>query len=98
MPSSIPDAARLDHENGNTLWMDALHKEMSAVMIAFEVQPEKATYVPGYKKILGHIIWDVKIDFTSKARYLAGGHPQRQSHIQVSFLGKQFALPCWLPV
>lgn len=29
MPSSIPDAARLDHENGNTLWMDALCKEMS---------------------------------------------------------------------
>jgi len=74
MPSSIPDAARLDHENGNTLWMDALRKEMSAVMIAFEVQPEKATHVPGYKKIPGHIVWDVKMDFTRKARYVAGGH------------------------
>ena len=65
MPSSIPDAARLDHENGNTIWLDALHtKEMSAVMIAFEVQSEKTTYVPGYKKIPGYIIWDVKMDFT----------------------------------
>jgi hypothetical protein len=85
MPSSIPDAARLDHENGNTLWMDPLRKEMSAVMIAFEVQPEKATHVPGCKKIPGHIVWDLKMDFTRKARYVAGGHrtdpPPKGNHI-----------------
>jgi len=31
LPSSMADAERLDKINGNTLWMDALHKEMEAV-------------------------------------------------------------------
>jgi hypothetical protein len=54
--------------------MDALRKEMSAVVVAFEVQPEEIKFVPGYKRIPGHIVWYVKMDFTSKARYVAGGH------------------------
>jgi hypothetical protein len=74
LPHNIADAKRLDQEAGNTLWMDALRKEMDAVMIAFEVQPEEVKHVPGYKRIPGHIIWDVKMDFTRKARYVAGGH------------------------
>jgi hypothetical protein len=47
---------------------------MSAVMVTFEVQPEKIKFIPGYKRIPGHIMWDVKLDFTRKARYVAGGH------------------------
>jgi len=54
------DAARLDKLNGNTLWMDALRKEMEAVWIAFEIQDAEVKHLPGYKKIPGHIIWDVK--------------------------------------
>jgi len=56
------------------LWMDALWKEMEAVRIAFEVQDADVKHLPGYKKIPWHIIWDVKMDFTRKARYVAGGH------------------------
>ena len=74
LPLSIRDAMQLDREAGNTLWMDALRKEMGAVMVAFEVQPEGTSHVPGYKRIPGHIVWDVKMDFTRKARYVAGGH------------------------
>jgi hypothetical protein len=55
---------KVDAENGNTLWMDTLRKEMAAVMIAFEVQPEGTTQVPGHKRILGHVVWGVKMDFT----------------------------------
>jgi len=44
------------------------------VMIAFEIQAEGITHIPGYKKIPGHIVWDIKVDFTRKARYVAGGH------------------------
>jgi len=74
LPSSVADAERLDRANGNTLWMDALRKEMEAVRIAFEVQDADVKHLPGYKKIPGHIIWDVKMDFTRKAHYVAGGH------------------------
>jgi len=73
-PSSVTDAERLDKLNGNTLWMDALQKEMEAVWIAFEIQDAEVKHLPGYKKIPGHIIWDVKVDFMRKARYVAGGH------------------------
>jgi hypothetical protein len=65
---------KVDAENKNTLWMDALRKEMAAVMIAFKVQPEGTTHVPGQKRLPGHVVWDVKMDFTRKARYVAGGH------------------------
>jgi hypothetical protein len=47
---------------------------MSAVTVAFEVQLEEIKLIPGYKRIPGHIVWDVKMDFTHKARYVAGGH------------------------
>jgi len=43
-------------------------------MITFAVQDEEVKHIPGYKMIPGHIIWDVKMDFTRKARYVAGGH------------------------
>jgi len=43
-------------------------------MIAFDVQPEGVKHIPDYKQIPGHIIWDVKMDFMQKARYVAGGH------------------------
>jgi hypothetical protein len=53
---------------------DALHVEMIAGMVVFEVQPEGTTFVPGYKQITGHVVWDVKMDFTRKAMHVAGGH------------------------
>jgi len=63
LPSSITDACKLDLENGNTFWIDALHKELDVIMIAFDVQLEDVKHIPGYKQIPGHIIWDVKMDF-----------------------------------
>jgi hypothetical protein len=72
--SNLKDGAKIDAKNGNTLLIDALRKEMSAVMVAFEVQLEETTHIPGYKQIPGHVVWGVKMDFTRKARYVAGGH------------------------
>jgi len=56
------------------LCIDVLQKELGAAMIAFEIQAEGVTHIPGYKKIPGHIVWDVKIDFTHKEHCIAGGH------------------------
>eukprot|EP00957_Ditylum_brightwellii_P141107 10750396-Ditylum_brightwellii.AAC.1 len=36
IPNSVEDAIRIDKENVNTLWMDILHNEMSAVRVAFK--------------------------------------------------------------
>lgn len=36
LPKSIADAKRIDKVNGNTLWWDAISKEMTNVRIVFE--------------------------------------------------------------
>jgi hypothetical protein len=48
-------------------------KEMVNVHVAFRVQ-EHGTHTPvGYKKIPLTMIFDIKMDFTKKARLVAGG-------------------------
>ena len=74
IPKTVERAMELDKENGNTLWRDSLRKEMKAVAKAFEVLPEGAPPPVGHTKIGCHIIWDVKADFTRKARYVAEGY------------------------
>jgi hypothetical protein len=74
VPTSVEHAYRLDRENGNTLWRDALAKEMTNVGIAFEVLEEDQQAPPGWRKVTGHLIWDLKMDFTRKARWVLDGH------------------------
>ena len=54
--------------------MDALAKEMTNLMIAFEIQEGGRKAPPGWFKASGHIIFDVKMDFTRKARWVKDGH------------------------
>mgnify|MGYP003331585170 FL=1 len=54
--------------------MDALTKEMKNVGIAFEVLPEGKWAPPGWTKVTGHLVWELKMDFTQKARWVLDGH------------------------
>ena len=74
VPSSINHAKELDKKNGNTLWMDGLNKEMTNVSIAFDFLDHGVKPPPGYTKSSGHLIWDLKMDFTRKARWVKDGH------------------------
>ena len=74
LPTSIEHAKQLDRMNGNTLWMDALKKEMHNVGIAFEVLEEGQRAPKGWKHASGHLVWDVKMDFTRKARWVLDGY------------------------
>ena len=74
IPTSIKDALRLDKENGNSFWTDSVNLEMSNVGIAFEVLKVGQKAPPGWRKSSGHIIFDVKMDFTCKARWVKDGH------------------------
>jgi hypothetical protein len=67
IPTSVAHARRIDEANGNTLWMDALKKEMFNVGVAFEVLEEGEGPPKGWNKVTGHIVWDCKMDFTRKA-------------------------------
>jgi hypothetical protein len=77
VPKSVDDAKRIDTKNGNTVWWDAIMKEMKNVRIAFEkFKGNERELPPGYQQIKCHMIFDVKLgeNFRRKARYVAGGH------------------------
>ena len=74
VPRSVHEAKLLDAKNGNTFWMDAIRKEMANVGIAFEILGEGEKAPPGWHKASGHLIFDVKMDFTRKARWVKDGH------------------------
>ena len=55
-------------------WYAAIMKEMENVRIAFGIKPHGTMAPPGHKKIPLTMIFDIKLDFTTKARIVAGGH------------------------
>ena len=62
MPKTVQEALNLDQENGNTLWYDAIAKEMKNVRVAFEEWKGKENQIPpGYQKIKCHIIFELKL-------------------------------------
>jgi hypothetical protein len=73
----------LDAENGNHIWEEAMKKEMKKACVAYEavegctpvqVRANQCDALRGFQEIKCHIIFDVKMDFTRKARFVAGGH------------------------
>ena len=43
-------------------------------MIASKMNNHGEKAPPGWHKAIGHVIWDVKMDFTRKARWVKNGH------------------------
>lgn len=59
---------------GNTFWKDAIEKELKNVRVTFRLLEDNEPIPVGSKLIDYHIIFDVKMDLTRKARLVAGGH------------------------
>ena len=74
IPRDVEHAHEIDARNGNTLWRDALKKDMYNVGVAFEILDEGVHVPHGWKQVTGHLVWDVKMDFTRKARWVLDGH------------------------
>ena len=83
LPKTVEEALAIDDETGTEFWRKALGKEMGKVKVAWKpvdgVTPAQARsgQVPsliGFQEIRCHIIFDIKMDFTRKARFVAGGH------------------------
>ena len=64
----MEEAHRIDSENGNSYWRDAIAKEMKNVGVAFELLGEGERAPQGWNKVTGHLVFDIKMDFTKKAR------------------------------
>ena len=83
LPKTVAGALAIDDETGTDFWRKALGKEMNKVKVAWTaadgVSPEQArtgkeSSMIGYQEIRCHVIFDMKMDFTRKARFVAGGH------------------------
>ena len=74
IPGTVEQAIKLDTANGNTLWQDAIKKEMINSRVAFKLLEKGERPPVGHTEITCHLIFDLKLDMTRKARYVAGGH------------------------
>jgi Reverse transcriptase (RNA-dependent DNA polymerase) len=83
VPKSVEEALAIDEETGTNFWRNAIGKEMGKVKVAWkpreDITPEqvragKVADMIGFQEIKCHVIFDVKMDFTRKARFVAGGH------------------------
>ena len=77
VPNTVKEAILIDKENGDTLWWDAIMKDMKNVRPAFEVLEKRKEYIPiGYQQIKCHMIFDVKLgdNFRRKARLVGRGN------------------------
>ena len=59
IPNSVEDAIEIDKANGNSLWWEALMKEMKNVRPAFEICAGDVSKLIGYQRIRCHVIWDI---------------------------------------
>jgi hypothetical protein len=83
LPHSVEEALEIDRQMGTDHWQRALNKEMSKVKIAWtacdditpnDIRSGKAKDMIGFQELDCHIVLDIKMDFTRKARFCAGGH------------------------
>ena len=99
LPNTVEEALSIDNEAGNDYWWNARSKEMGKVKFLWQrvdgVTPDIA--ISGsVKDIIGHqeincqIIFDVRMDFQRKARFLAGCHM-----IEAKIVSR---IPAWYPV
>ena len=74
IPTYITHATQTDQKNGNTFWTDAILKEMKNVGIAFTILDLGKKAPPGWTKASGHLVFDIKMEFTWKARWVNDEH------------------------
>ena len=47
IPNSVEDTIQTDKKNGNTIWQDALNKQMKSIDIAFKILEKDDLYLLG---------------------------------------------------
>ena len=81
VPRTVQQAYNIDEKNGNTVWTKAIDKEISNVGIAFNILERGEDPPMGYMKVTGHLIFDVKMAFTRKARFVLDGRKTEKPDI-----------------
>ena len=75
VPKYISKEYALDKNNSNTIWADAISKEMKDVSPAFKKLDSEEIVTIGYHHVNCHMIFDVKMEYLChKDRLVAAGH------------------------
>ena len=74
VPRSLNHAQRLDEKNGNTLWKEAILKELKQLDDYDTFKLVEDENMNDYQRIPYHFVFDVKYDLRHKARLVAGGN------------------------
>lgn len=74
IPLKVNEAIEFDRKNGNRNWQNAIDKEMLNIGVAFEILEDETPTPIGWTKVTGHMIFDIKLDFTYKVRWVLDGH------------------------
>ena len=78
--------------------MDTLKKEMYKVGVAFEILEDGSKALSGWTKVMGHLVWDVKMDFTRKPRWVLDCH-KTPDLVGLTYMGGvQGDCQDWLPL
>jgi hypothetical protein len=82
VPKTWGEAVKLNKKNGNTLWQDAIRKDMNNVLIVLKVLNDEEDIPQNYQEIRRHMIFDEKMEyFHRNARFVAGGHTTDAPHV-----------------
>jgi hypothetical protein len=74
VPTNAKHATEIDKNNCNTYWQDAISLEMRNLVCAFRILDTHEPLPVGFSKSSGHFVFDIKMDFTRKARWVKDGH------------------------
>jgi hypothetical protein len=74
VPTTVARALEIDRATKTDYWAKAIEKEMLHVFPAFKILEEGEEAPIMSKYIRCHMIFDLKLDLTRKARFVAGGH------------------------
>jgi hypothetical protein len=74
MLKTVSEAYEIDKENRYDLWHQAIIKEMKNNAIVFQFLVPNESPQVGSKWVPFHMVFDVKVALTRKARFVAGGH------------------------
>ena len=68
-------AAEINKLEGNTLWSNAIGKEVRNVRVAFDILEEGYDPPPAYQFVKSYLVFDFKMeDLRRKVRLVAGRH------------------------
>ena len=62
IPKMYEEALKIEKQNGNRLWQDAIDKDIENVQIPFELYEGNSAELITYKEVTVHMIYNIKHD------------------------------------